>query len=166
MAETINVRVRKAIRLDTTKVSDAEISEQIDRAVDYVNRDTDAGLTVSNNASATSGDDYYDDLIVFRVAWQIYIFLFQSGTRSKDPNMGNAAVFNVYEQNYLQTLAVEYPLKVEFHSGLYHYANVRSGGSGSGSGGSNAPAYPDTFVMDNRGDEPGLWGAGREFEDL
>lgn len=157
MTQTINVRVRNLIRVGTDRVSDTEIQEAISRALLYVNQDTEQSKTIATIATANTDSLYYDDLIAFRAAAQVYVEKLNSAVSGVTPEGVPIGSVNVYQQQYLMTLASEFPQKVGFSNGIYYYKTTGGSGSG-GTGGQTNLSYPNTYVLDARPDDSGFHG--------
>ncbi len=118
MAQTINVQVRAGLRVNSTEYSDANITDKIERAHKFVDLLTGTTHTISNYSAATTGNLYFDDLIVLRSLWAAYLEFYNQTIQRGDGTPNTAQhISSIFRLEFLSLLAAVYPGLVMWVSG-------------------------------------------------
>lgn len=138
MAQTINVQVRAGLRVNSSTFSDANIQDKIERALKFVNTLTGEVYTIADYANATTGDLYYDDLIVQRSLWATYLELYNQTVQRADGTANQTQhISSIFKNEFLALLAAGYPGLVKWVSGQPTFSD-------------RAYAGQDVGLVDNR----------------
>jgi hypothetical protein len=140
MAQTINVQVRKGLRVHSSEYSDADVTDKIERALVFVNELTGETHTIADYTNATTTDLYYDGLITLRALWAIYLeFYNQTVNRGDGTGAAVQHISSIFRLEFLSDLAAGYPGLVKWVSGQPTFSD-------------RAYAGQDVGVIDNRYD--------------